>query len=298
MPMSPMRLIILLIAAAAAVGAGLLMRNYVPGDPAPQQGDTVAPEQITVTEYRDAPQTPVLVATRDLSMGELLGPNDIEWRDWPDKTLSPNYVVKEAVPDALERFANSVVRSPIYKDEPIRPEKIVRKGETGYMAALLDPGMRAVSVEISTDNASGGFILPNDRVDVMVTYEVELTDGEEDFTRPTTTTILQNVRVLAIDQLMQSGEGGTYAIGSTATLELEPRAARLLVMAEQMGDVSLALRSARDAAVSGDQVKARTDFLIDVMPYQTQAAPGGGDRGPGVNVYRNGRLTETAEGGS
>ena len=297
--MSPMRLIILLVAAAAAAGAALMVRNLsqrpAPA-PAPQEAaSNQAPEIV------EEPKTPVLVATRDLAVGDLLLPGDVEWREWPEAQLNVNYFTKELAPTAMEDVANSVVRTAIYESEPVLPQKIVEKGETGYMAALLTPGMRAVSVEISTDSASGGFILPNDRVDVLLTYNVELEGADGTYDRPTTTTILENVRVLAIDQLFNSGS--QFAIGSTATVELEPSQARLIVMAERLGTVSLALRSLRDAEPGGPTL-ARTDFLIDVMPFSEGSPPEpssparSSTREEQVTVYRNGQASVETPGGS
>lgn len=297
--MSPMRIIILLVAAAAAIAAGLMVRNI--SQPAPVSepaSESAAPAP--VTQIIETPQTPVLVAVRDLRMGELLIAEDFEWRDWPDATLNPNYYTQDAFPEALDDLAGSVVRSPIFESEPILPQKLVQKGETGYMAAMLTPGFRAVSVEISTDNASGGFILPNDRVDILVTYEVELIDlatGEK-FNRPTTSTILENVRVLAIDQLYAQTQGGQYVIGSTATLELRPDESKLIAMAERMGTISLALRALRDATQHDGPVNARTDFLIDIDPYGRGGNAGGGNLDQ-VTVYRGGDpMIETPGGGS
>ena len=287
--MSPMRLIILLVAAAAAAGAALLVRNMSQqAAPAPAAVETA---EAPVTEIIEEPKTPVLVATRDMQVGELLLPGDVEWREWPEAQINVNYFTEELSPTAMDDVTNSVVRTPIYESEPVLPQKIVQKGETGYMAALLSPGMRAVSVEISTDSASGGFILPNDRVDVLVTYNVELSDGEQNYTRPTTTVILENVRVLAIDQLFNSGS--QFAIGSTATVELDPSQARLMVMAERLGTVSLALRSLRDAQPGGPTL-ARTDFLLDVMPFADGSAAVGDAENTSdesVTVYREGQAS-------
>lgn len=296
--MSPMRLIILLVAAAAAAGAAFLVRNMSQTPPAsPPAAETAAPAEpapVQVTEVIEVPQTPVLVVTRDLPVGELLTPGDFSWKEWPDKSLNVNYFTQDVTPDAIEQLAGSVVRTAMVENEPVLPHKIVQKGETGYMAALLTPGMRAVSVEISTVNASGGFILPGDRVDVLITYDVELQDGERTVSRPTTTVLMENVRVLAIDQVFSSGETGQFAIGSTATVELAPREARLLVMAKRLGNVSLALRSLQDAEEGGPTM-ARTDFLLDVAPYSEGAGRNG--TGEQVTVYRNGALSvETPQG--
>ncbi len=292
--MSPMRLIILLVAAAAAAGAAMLVRNMSQQPPAPPA--PVETAQSAAPQVIEEAKTQVLVVTRDMGVGELILPGDVEWREWPEAQLSINYFTQDIAPTAMEDAVNSVVRTPIYESEPLLPQKIVKKGDTGYMAALLTPGMRAVSVEISTDSASGGFILPNDRVDVLVTYNVELKDGKETYSRPATTAILENVRVLAIDQLFNSGD--QFAIGSTATVELEPSQARLMVMAERLGTVSLALRALRDAQPGGPTM-ARTDFLIDVLPFAdagSGSAPAA-SKAEQVTVYRDGVPTiETPKG--
>lgn len=290
--MSPMRIIILLVAAIAAAGAAFLVRNM---SPAPAPAAPVAPVEqapVHITEVIEVPQTPVLVLTRDVPMGYLLTTADFEWKEWPDTTLNVNYYTQDIFPEAIDDLAGSVVRSAMVQNEPVLPSKIVQKGETGYMAALLTPGMRAVSVEISVDNASGGFILPGDRVDVMVTYDLTFTEGGEQVTRPTTTTLMENVRILAIDQIFSDAAAGQFAIGSTATVELFPDQARLLVLAERLGKVTMALRSLRDA-VEGGPTLARTDFLIDIEPYEDAGGPQQGE----VRVYRQGGVSvETPEG--
>jgi len=283
--MSPMRIIILLIAAGAAAGAAFLVRNMSqqPVAPAPV---TAPPQQ--VTEVIEVPQTPVLVLTRDVAVGDLLYPTDFAWKEWPDETLNVNYFTQDVFPAAIEDLTNSVVRLSMVENEPVLPHKIVQKGEAGYMSALLTPGMRAVSVEISVDRASGGFILPGDRVDVHITTDVDVeVDGVTE-SRPTTMTLMENVRILAIDQTFGEATGGQFAIGSTATVELYPEQARLLILAKRLGAVSMTLRSLQDF-VEGGPTMARTDFLIDVLPMDEVFEEG---RDPDeVRIYRNGALS-------
>ncbi|MEL6661897.1 MAG: Flp pilus assembly protein CpaB [Pseudomonadota bacterium] len=284
--MSPMRLIILLIAAAAAAGAAFLVRNMSAQQQAAPAPVTAAPQP--VIERIEVPQTPVLVMTRDVVIGELLYPTDFAWKEWPDETLNVNYYTQDVFPTAIEDLTNSVVRTAMVENEPLLPQKIVKKGESGYMAALLTPGMRAVSVEISVDRASGGFILPGDRVDIHITTDVEVeVDGEME-NRPTTMNLMENVRILAIDQAFGDGVGGQFAIGSTATVELYPDQARLLILAKSLGPVSMTLRSLQDV-VEGGPTMARTDFLIDVLPMDEITQD---ERDPSeVRIYRNGDLT-------
>ena len=142
--MSPMRIIILLVAAVAAAGAAFLVRNMAPEPAAPAPAAPVQQAPVQITEVIEVPQTPVLVLTRDVPMGYLLTTADFEWKEWPDATLNVNYYTQDIFPTAIDDLAGSVVRSAMVQNEPVLPSKIVQKGETGYMAALLTPGMRAV----------------------------------------------------------------------------------------------------------------------------------------------------------
>ena len=273
--MSPMRLIILAVAAIAAVAAAFLVRGMA-NSPAP----STTAEPTTIVKEVEVSQTKVLVAANDLPIGTLIGPSDFAWADWPEKTLNPGFFTETVQPDAMETLAGSVVRKPMYADEPILPQKIVQKGETGFMAALLGPGKRAVSVEISPESASAGFILPDDRVDVIVTYDVEALQGERLIERTVVVTALENARVLAIDQMFGEVDGVPALTGSTATLELTPEQAELMSIASRKGTISLSLRSHADAGDNNGEATARLD-LID------------GDAGSGdqVMIFRNGNVS-------
>ncbi|WP_321488355.1 Flp pilus assembly protein CpaB [uncultured Hyphomonas sp.] len=273
--MSPMRLIILIGAAAAAIAAAFLVRGLTQ----PQTVTQTVTEQQTVLQTKEVSETHVLVAKRNLIVGDLLSPDDFEWAPWPEKNLVEGYQTEEDNADAINELSGSVVRIPIYAEEPILPQKLVMKGETGFMAALLKPGMRAISVEISTESASGGFILPDDRVDVILTYQGQVAMAEAVLDRPVTETILKNVRVLAIDQVFYQGESESASqIGNTATLEVNPNEAELIAHAQRLGTLSLSLRPWSDAGDTGSR-GARTDLLR------------GGSPGNSVTIYRNGRAT-------
>jgi len=294
--MSPMRIIILLVAAVAAAGAAFLVRSMA-NEPAAPPPAPVAPVQ--VTEVIEVPQTPVLVITRDVRVGTLLGPLDFAWKEWPDETLNVNYFTQDIHPTAVEDLSGSVVRTAMVMNEPLLPQKIVKKGETGYMAALLAEGMRAVAVGISTNSASGGFILPGDRVDIMLSHDVVVNQGAGEENLPTTTVLMENVRILAIDQIFSEGAAGQFAIGSTATVELSPDDARLLITSSRLGTLSMVLRSARDA-FPGPPTMARRDFLVDVAPMDEDGTTGGLEAvgPPTVRVTRAGAITiETPAGG-
>jgi len=270
-----MRLIILIGAAAAAVAAAFLVR----GISQPRTVMQTVTQQQTLVQTTEVSETHVLVAKHDLLVGELLSPDDFEWAAWPKKNVVDGYKTEEDDPEAINELTGSVVRIAIYADEPILPQKLVMKGETGFMAALLSPGMRAISVEISTESASGGFILPDDRVDVILTYDAQVATADAVLDRPVTETILQNVRVLAIDQVFAQGESESASqIGNTATLEVGPAEAELIAHAQRLGTISLSLRPWSDAADTGSR-GARTDLLR------------GGSTGNGITIYRNGQAT-------
>jgi len=270
-----MRLIILIGAAAAAVAAAFLVR----GISQPRTVMQTVTQQQTLVQTTEVSETHVLVAKHDLLVGELLSPDDFEWAAWPKKNIVDGYKTEEDDPEAINELTGSVVRIAIYADEPILPQKLVMKGETGFMAALLSPGMRAISVEISTESASGGFILPDDRVDVILTYDAQVATADAVLDRPVTETILQNVRVLAIDQVFAQGESESASqIGNTATLEVGPSEAELIAHAQRLGTISLSLRPWSDAADTGSR-GARTDLLR------------GGSTGNGITIYRNGQAT-------
>ncbi|MEC7291196.1 MAG: Flp pilus assembly protein CpaB [Pseudomonadota bacterium] len=279
--MSPMRLIILAVALIAAVAAAFLVRNMANQQPTVVTGPTQTVEKIVEVEVS---QQKVLVAKGDLRVGTLLTPDDFKWANWPEETVNPAYFTQDFAPDAMETLTGSVVRVAMYVDEPIMPQKIVQKGETGFMAALLAPGKRAVTVEISPESASAGFILPDDRVDIILTEVVQQVGTDEDAPPITvTTTILENGRVLAIDQTFGDVDGIPTLTGSTATMELTQNQAELLARAARVGELSLTLRSAADAGFNEGEALANVDSLDQVrsgsskvMIYRSNKVEAGG----------------------
>lgn len=283
--MSPIRIIILLVAAGAAVAAAFLMRNMA------QVPEPVAAALPMIQqEVQREPTVKVLVARRDMGRGELLVEADMVWTDWPEKVLNPSFYNERDYPDAMTMLSGSAVRMEIFENEPITTQRLVIKGSTGYMAALIGPDMRAVAVEVSPETASGGFILPDDRVDVMVTYEIELPGENSQQSAAVTQTILQNVRVLAIDQFFRQLETGAYTPGTVATLELSLDDAEILELADRTGEISLVLRSFSDAARDGDAVVSVADtFLSTASPTSRSSGT--------VTIVRNGKAQTTYAGG-
>ncbi len=141
------------------------------------------------------------------------------------------------------KLSGSVARAPFIAGEPIKDQKLIKISEGGVMAAILPSGMRAISTPIREETSAGGFILPNDRVDVILSHKIKVGSKEQ----PVSEAVLRNVRVLAIGQEIENKDGEKVATGKTATLELTPQQAELLALAQSMGEISLSLRSLADA---------------------------------------------------
>ena len=235
--MKTAQLAVLGLAVVAAGGAGFLAMNMTA--PTTQVIETAAPVQ---------PQgelEQVLVASADIALGgEITG--QVRWQEWPKDAVQQGFITQAVEPNALEEINGSVARSPILTGEPIRRAKLVGAGQS-FMSSILPAGKRAIATQIAADTSAGGFILPNDFVDVIMTRRQAATaDKPESFV---TETVLRNIRVLAIDQTIQEDEEGRRVkVGETATLELSPEQAEVLTVAQQMADrLTLSLRSIADA---------------------------------------------------
>jgi pilus assembly protein CpaB len=239
--MKPARIIVLVIAIAAGGIAALLAGRSDQGPPTP-------PAPIVQIETVD-----VLIANMDIGMGTKISPQDLRWQTWPAAAAGANFIRRTERPDAMDQLAGAITRISFSAGEPIREAKLIRANGSGYMAAILPSGTRAVSTTISPETGASGFILPNDRVDVILSRrdrEAEKATGIESHTSET---ILSNVRVLAIDQTVEEKNGQRFVSGTTATLEVTPREAEVLALSRQVGTLSLALRSLVDAATSGKE---------------------------------------------
>jgi pilus assembly protein CpaB len=222
------------------------------------------------------PTVDVLVAKSDIGLGQSVTPENLQWQTWPAATASNNFVRRTERPDATTQIAGSIARAPFIAGEPIREAKLVKANGSGFMAAILPTGMRAVSTEISPETGAGGFILPNDRVDVILSKRDKNPDHSGPSDVVTSEIILSNVRVLAIDQAPKEKDGQNTVIGKTVTLELKSEQAEALARARQSGTLSLALRSIADL----NAVESRSD---DQGPV----------RGDSINVVRYGVSSPT-----
>jgi pilus assembly protein CpaB len=271
--MKPARIAVLAIAIAAAGGSALLARGMVSdrdqptADAAPRTFDTVD----------------VLVAAKEVTLGQVVGTPDLKWQAWPREAAGAGFVRRDQQPGASEEFKGAIARVSMLSGEPINDVKLVRSDRAGFMSAILPKGMRAISIKISPETGAGGFILPNDRVDVILTRREKDDQELGGRERYLSDTVLSNVRVLAIDQQVAEKDGNKVVVGKTATLELMPDQAESLVLAQSMGDLSLALRSLRDSDAGGGTPISANRFrngrgggTVSIVRYGTRSlvAPG------------------------
>jgi len=209
----------------------------------------------------------VLVAKSDIGLGQTLTANDMIWQGWPSSTTSSTFIRRNDRPDATKQIAGSIARPPFIAGEPIREAKLVKADGSGFMAAILPTGYRAVSTEISPETGAGGFILPNDRVDVLLTRR-EKNPNPVLPELVVAQIVLANIRVLAIDQAPKEKEGTNNVVGRTVTLELKPEQTATLAASRQAGTLSLSLRSIADAnqvEITADERSRRGS--INVVRY-------------------------------
>ncbi|MGA9602269.1 MAG: Flp pilus assembly protein CpaB [Methylocystis sp.] len=194
-----------------------------------------------------------LVAKRDLAYGMALKESDYGWVETPKASVSKGAVTKGESPNAIEDLVGAFVRAPIAKGEVIRRDRLVKGASTSMLSSLLASGMRAIAIDVSINTTAGGFILPNDRVDIVKVYrEPELTK-EHGFDVLGSELVVTNVRVLAIGPTVESKNGEAVATGATATLEVDPVQAEKVLLAQRSGTLLLELRPISDARPKEDQ---------------------------------------------
>ncbi len=240
--MKAARLVVLGVAVAAGgIAAYLAAGSKAPPPPPPV---AAAPPLETVE---------VLAAKSDLSRGQVIQDQDIGWQTWPKAAANASFIKKSDRPDAIKDFVGAIVRVAMVAGDPIRAPSVVMAKGSGFMAAILPKGMRAVAIDISAVSSAGGFILPDDRVDVVLTRRDKAAEKSTGVEKFVSDTILRNVRVLAVDQAIDSKADTKVALGKTATLELTQSQAETLELSHQLGTISLTLRSIRDSGPSAPQ---------------------------------------------
>jgi len=229
-------------ATVVAFGGAYVLFNSAPA-PQPQQHVVQAPKLDT---------DDVLVAAQDIPMGTAIGDASVSWQMWPKAAISELMIVKSSGPNVIDDVKGSLTRDAFIRGEPMRRDKLVKGGAGGFMAAILPTGLRAVAIKVdnSGDDYAGGFILPNDRVDVIKIYRDDDATKARGVEVLGAQTILTNVKVLAIGQNVQEENGKKVVVGGNATLELDPQQAEQVILAERAGNANLhlALRSLVDSA--------------------------------------------------
>lgn len=233
--MTPARLAILGVAlAAGGVAAFLATSNK--------------PDPIKVVEQAPVRTVDILVAAADIPLGNTLKPGDVKWLAWPADHIPEGLIRKDRDPNAESELSGSIARAPLLGSEPVRRERLIKSDNASFLSAILPSGKRAIAINTDSRgaNTAGGFILPNDRVDVirLSRDETAARSGREVYTSDT---VLHNIRVLAIGQNVQDKNGEKTVIGETATLELDPRQVEIIALAQKSGHLALALRSLSDA---------------------------------------------------
>jgi len=248
------------IAVVAGFAAFTMMKGLVNQKP-----------KTTITEV-EVDATAVLVAAKDIALGEIVSEHHMDWQTWPKDGVRPGLITKDRA-GAKHQLSGSIARAPIIAGEPVTAQKLIKAGQGGVLAAILPAGMRAVSTKIDQKTAVGGLILPNDHVDVILIRRQRGRNGNDEHVSDT---LFRNVRVLAIGQQIEAAAGKKSADSSgsstTATLELTPRQTELLALANSMGEITLALRSVADLNsdsqnLTGNDLSKDRGNSIKVMRY-------------------------------
>lgn len=259
--MNTKRLVVLGLALVAATTAALLVRGMVGGG-TPKTEARVAPT-VQMSE--------VLVASVNMQPGQPITADQVRWQKWPSSAVDSSFIIHAGTVSLDEAVKGTVVRVPLIAGQPITNTEIVHANAAGFMAAMLNPGMRAVSITITAESGAGGFILPNDRIDLIMTQKYGANPQ-----RVRASTILANVRVLAVDQTFKQDKDTKTVIGRTATLELTPGQAELVARAQSQGPLSLSLRP-----LSDDQTPVARNVPAPVTGARM-------DSGDGVSIIRYG----------
>ena len=247
------RIIVLIVVNVILVGATIMALRMWMFDP---EAETVA---AVATQIERSHEAQVLVASGDLNPGLLLQKQHFEWQEWPEDGVSKSYYSfypedeEDEVADKHEEsLVGSVVRFGIPAGQPLVSGAIVSPGDRGFLAAILEPGYRAMSISITANTSSAGLILPGDHVDVIMSHRFQVEDENgKGYQRRVAETILLNIRMLAIDQNVASDAEGAK-VGKTATLQVTPRQAERLALAQDMGELSLSLRGIDEQDTPGD----------------------------------------------
>lgn len=275
-------ILLLLVAIVAAAGTAILARGWINAERAAFLASVPAPEAA-------APSHLVLVAKDTLTAGTFVKEKHLKWQAWPEDGLSEDYVLKGKRP--IKEFVGAVVRNELTAGQPLTDKRVVQPGDRGFLAAVLTPGMRAVSVPVNATTGISGFVFPGDWVDVVLTIRTRTeNEGGNSDTRYLSQTLLNKVRVLAVDQTIENDDGKA-SVAKTATVEVTTKQVEKVALALEMGSLSLSLRSLARDEEDGDSpveaaiAKRRVNFTLDNELNVLRNQFGNGSKSQ-VNVVR------------
>ena len=264
--MRPIVIVLIVLALGTGLIAAVLVRSFLASHQTPEQ---------TANQAAAINTQNVLVAARDITPGTVVGPDDIRWEPWPQNLLNDRFVTQpapgqqpqpETNADPRQDFLDHIARRSIMAGEPMSREMVIKQGDRSVTSAAIAPGMRAVTINVTPASGVAGLILPGDHVDVVMNASVrdlaQLTGWKDVIVRYTSETIMKDVRVVAINQkLAHDAKEGVAEIGNLATLEVTPAQAERLFVSQQLGQLSLILRS----MVAGPKDNERQQtFTMDI----------------------------------
>ena len=271
-------LILFVVALTLAGGTAMLVRSFLAQRPEVEAEALAKPA---------APQRSVLVARGAITRGQILKPQDFSWQVWPEGGIDKSYILSGTrTPESL---AGWVARDPFAAGEPINDAKMVSPGSRGFLAAVLGPGMRAVSVPVTATSGISGFVFPGDRVDILITHQLTGANNNE-ARHQAAETVLHDVRVIGIDQKLDS-KTGEALVAHTATLEVTPKQSEMIAVAAEIGKLSLSLRSLAtpsDEKTLADASAADTQATYTMDSEVSPLVPKPGVGAEGVTILRGG----------
>lgn len=285
--MSLRRILFVLVALIVSGVTVIAGRAWLQAERPPQVTAAPAPSATKATPM-------VLVAKGNLPAGQFVRPENLRWMPWPEDGVAANYIVEDK--HRIEDFVGAVVRSGLADGEPITETRVVRPGDRGFMAAVLTPGLRAVTVPVTVSSGNAGFVFPGDRVDLILTFSVKVTNapgasgGAPQDEHRASETLLTDIRVLAVDQRVDD-QAKDVVVAKTATLEVTPKQAEIIAVASSLGQLSFSLRSLASGE-PGDNAKPLTHTWDNEAARLLPPPPIAANSSVRVSVVRAGNVKE------
>lgn len=275
-------IVLIVLSLAVAGGAAYMTQTYLRSEREAMAKPAPEPAKRELT-------TKVLVAASELSAGTILKKSHMRWQAWPEEGVSDSYFVKQANPD--HKLEGAVVRQSLAPGEPITEQRIVRPGDRGFLAAMLSPGMRAISVPVNATTGISGLVFPGDRVDVVLTHTVDAKQSTTGTKRRASETVLHDIRVLALDQRTDD-QDGKRIVAKTATVEVTPEQAERISLAKQLGNLALVLRPIARDKDADEKEERRFAVTVDSEVSAIVGTPRRTAKKETVKVVRGGKTEE------